>query len=118
MIKVIIVDDDEDSLKLMSQFLKLKKVNVIGEARGGKEAVELYKELKPDVIVTDMKMPDYDGVYVINEVKKFDPNAKIIVVTAYQEYKFDRNEVFATLIKPYNVEDLLEQIKKIENLLV
>ena len=94
MIKVIIVDDDEDSLQLMSQFLKLKDVNVIGEARGGKEAVELYNELKPDVIVTDMKMPEYDGAYVINEVKKIDPKARIIIVTAYPEYGFDEKSVF------------------------
>ena len=118
MIKVIIGEDDEDSLQLMSQFLKLKDVNVIGEARGGKEAVELYNELKPDVIVTDMKMPEYDGAYVINEVKKIDPKARIIIVTAYPEYGFDEKSVFATLIKPYNVEDLLDKIKEVEKLLV
>ena len=118
MVNVVIVDDDEDSLQLMSQFLKLKDINVIGEARGGKEAVEMYKELKPDVLVTDMKMPEYDGVYVINEVKKFDPDARIIVVTAYQEYKFDKNSVYATLIKPYEVDQLSNKIKEIDNLLI
>ena len=118
MINVIIVDDDEDSLQLMSQFLKLKGVKVIGEAREGKTAVDLYKELKPDVIITDMKMPEYDGAYVINEITKYDPGAKIIVVTAYQEYNFDRTKVFSTLIKPYNVEELLLKIRQIEDLLV
>jgi len=118
MINVVIVDDDEDSLQLMSQFLKVKGVNVIGEAKGGKEAVEMYKEQKPDMLITDMKMPEYDGVYVINEIKKFDPKAKIIVVTAYQEYDFDKNTVSATLFKPYNVDDLLTKIKEVEDLLV
>ena len=118
MIKVIIVDDDEDSLQLMSQFLNLKGVDVIGEARDGKTAVDLYKELKPDIIITDMKMPEYDGKYVVNEVINFDPDAKIIVVTAYQEYNFDRKKVFSTLIKPYNVEELLLKIRQIEDLLI
>jgi len=118
MINVIVVDDDEDSVKLMSQFLKLKGVNVLGEATDGKVAVEMYKEKKPDLIITDMKMPDYDGVYVINEIKKFDPKARIIVVTAYQEYEFDKSKVFSTLIKPYNVDDLLAKIKEVEDLLV
>jgi len=117
-VKVVIVDDDVDSLKVMSQFLKLKGVDVLGEARDGKKAVELYRELKPDVIITDMKMPDYDGVFVINEIKKFDPKAKIIVVTAYQEYEFDRNKVFSTLLKPYKVDELVAKIKEAENLLV
>ncbi len=118
MINVIIVDDDEDSLQVMSQYLKVKGINVIGEAREGKTAVELYKELKPDIIITDMKMPEYDGNYVINHVIEFDPGAKIIVVTAYQEYDFDKSKVFSTLMKPYNVEELLLKIKQIEDLLV
>ncbi len=118
MINVVIVDDDEDSLQLMSQYLKLKDVNIVGEAKDGKSAVELYSEKKPDLIITDMKMPEYDGVYVIKEVKKIDPNAKIIVVTAYQEYEFDKNAVFATLIKPYNVDELLAKIDDVKKLLI
>ena len=118
MVSVIVVDDDQDSVNIMSQYLKIKGVEVLGEGKDGKEAVELYKELKPDVIVTDMKMPEYDGVYVINEVRKMDPKARIIIVTAYPEYGFDEESVFATLIKPYNVEELIEKIKEIEKLLV
>ena len=112
MVSVIVVDDDQDSVNIMSQYLKIKGVDVLGEGKDGKEAVELYKELKPDVIVTDMKMPEYDGVYVINEVKKLDPSAKIIVVTAYQDYKFDWDSVFAVLLKPYKIEELLEKIEQ------
>ena len=118
MVSVVVVDDDQDSVNIMSQYLKIKGVEVLGEGKDGKEAVELYNELKPDVIVTDMKMPEYDGAYVINEVKKIDPKARIIIVTAYPEYGFDEKSVFATLIKPYNVEDLLDKIKEVEKLLV
>ena len=118
MIKVLIVDDDEDSLELMAQFLKLKDISIVGEAKDGKTAVEMYKELKPDLIITDMKMPEYDGNYVINEIKKLDPNGKIIVVTAYQEYKFNQDNVSAVLIKPYKIEELVLRIREIEDLLV
>ena len=59
-----------------------------------------------------MKMPEYDGVYVINKIIEFDPGAKIIVVTAYQEYNFDKKKVFSTLIKPYNVEEQLRFIEQ------
>ena len=118
MVSVIVVDDDPDSVRIMSQYLRLKGVDVLGEGKEGKEGVELYKELKPDIIITDMKMPEYDGVYVINEVIKIDPGAKIIVVTAYQEYNFDKKSVFSTLIKPYNVEELLLKIRQIEELLI
>ena len=118
MINVLIVDDDEDSLELMSQYLKLKNISIIGEARDGKIAVEMYKELKPDLIITDMKMPEYDGNYVINGIKKLDPNGKIIVVTAYQEYKFNRDDVSAVLIKPYKIEELIQRIREIEDLLI
>ena len=60
-----------------------------------------------------MKMPKYDGAYAIKKIKDEDPNAKIIVLTAYTEYDFDVNEVTAVLEKPYRVKDVLEVIEKI-----
>lgn len=113
MVSVIVVDDDPDSVKIMSQYLKIKGIEVLGEGKDGKEAVDLYQELKPDLVITDMKMPEYDGVYAINEIKKVDPNAKIIIVTAYPEYKFDRNDVLSVLIKPYKIEELMNIINEI-----
>ena len=113
MVSVIVVDDDIDSVNIMKQYLEIKGIEVIGEGNDGKEAVELFKELKPDVVITDMRMPEYDGVYALKEIKKIDPNAKIIVVTAYHDYQFDKDEVLAVLFKPYKIEELLNKIKEV-----
>ena len=114
MINVIIVDDDEDSLELMSQFLKLKNINVIGEAKDGKIAVEMYKESKPDLIITDMKMPEYDGKYAIDMIKKEDPKARIIVVTGYSNHKTEELDIDAIFFKPYDVDKIIYAIKQIQ----
>ena len=112
MISVIVVDDDEDSLYVLSEFLELKGINVVGKAKNGKIAVELYRKFMPDVIVTDIQMPKYDSSHFINEIKKINSKAKIIVVTGFQKYQVDQSFVFATLSKPYDVDVLISKIKE------
>jgi two-component system chemotaxis response regulator CheY len=55
---------------------------VVGEAGDGEEAVELYKQLKPDVVTMDITMPKVDGIQAIKLIKSDDPDAKIVVCSA------------------------------------
>lgn len=55
---------------------------VIGEASNGKDAVSLFKDLKPDLVTMDLVMPNYDGLQAIEEIMKLDKSANIIVVSA------------------------------------
>jgi len=113
MVKVIVVDDDADTVKVFSEYLEIKGINVVGTGHDGKEAVDLFKKLHPDIVILDMLMPDYDGKYAIDEIKKEDPNAKIIVVSGYYDrYKLEENEVTAIFDKPYNIDEILKAIKK------
>lgn len=111
MVNVIIVDDDKDTLDVMSKFLEINGVKVLGRGTNGKEAYELYQRLKPDIVITDMKMPEYDGVYGIKLIKKYNPTAKIIVISGYPNYNFP--EVSAVFSKPYNIYELVEKINMI-----
>ena len=114
MTSVIVIDDDVDSIYIISEYLKLKNYSVIGSGTNGKEAVELYIERQPDLLILDMKMPEYDGVYAIKNIKKVFPDAKIIVITAYRdEYDFSDYKVSAVLQKPYHVSELLKKIKEV-----
>ncbi len=113
MVRAIIVDDDLDTVEVFSQYLRLKGIDVVGTGYNGKEAFELYQELKPDVILLDMKMPEFDGKYAIDKIKKFDPNAKIIVVTGYHDYQIDKNQVAAIFYKPYEINEIMAAIQKI-----
>ena len=111
MVRVTVIDDDLDTVKVFSEFLKIKGIEVVGTGINGKEAVELYKQFKPDITITDMRMPQYDGKYAIEEIKKINPLAKIIVVTGYSNYKFKDGEVEAVFQKPYEIDKIITQIQ-------
>jgi len=78
----LVVDDDPDAMEMFSDYLENKGVNVIGKAKDGKEGLELFKKLKPDVIFLDVIMPNFDGFYTLKKIREIDSNAKIIMVTA------------------------------------
>ncbi len=108
---VVVVDDDRDSVRTLSTLLEMKGITVEGKGYDGKDAVELYEDLRPDAILLDMMMPQYDGKYAIKKIKKLDPDARILVLTAYKpSYEFEENEVSAVFDKPYKISKLIEAI--------
>jgi len=113
--RVIVIDDDKDSVETLSALLQQKGVDVVGMGFDGKDALDLYVQEKPDFVILDMKMPEYDGPYAINKIKEIDPNAKIIAVTAYTDYQFKTGDVLASLKKPYEISELLKVIKGASN---
>ncbi len=87
MTRVMIVDDEiamREILKIM-----LKDYEII-EATNGREAVELYKKERPDIVLMDIMMPIMNGIEATREIKKFDPKAKIVAITAYASTKGER----------------------------
>ncbi len=79
----------------------------------GEQAYELYKTLIPDVIILDMNMPNYDGGYALEKITQDYPDAKIIVVTAFTDYTFEKAKAAAIITKPYDFEPFLDTIKKV-----
>ena len=114
-VKAIVVDDDEDSLESICQALEIGGVEVIGRGQDGEEAYQLYKSLSPDILILDMNMPNYDGGYALEKITQEFPNAKIIVVTAFTDYKFEKAKATAIFTKPYDFEPFLDTIKKVAN---
>jgi CheY-like chemotaxis protein len=113
MMRVIVVDDDWDAVRSLSTLLEINGIEVEGKGSDGKEAVELYKDLRPDAVLLDMLMPEYDGKYAIKNLKKEDKDAKIVVLTAYKpNYEFEENEVAAVFEKPYKISKVIEAISK------
>ncbi len=114
-IKVIVADDDADVVNTMSNQLEQRGITVIAKAYDGEEASVLYFTHKPDVILLDLKMPNYDGHYAIEKIKQKDPNAKIIVISAYLDKHFQANKVSAIFSKPYDIDEIVNRIKEITN---
>lgn len=117
MITAIVVDDDQDTVDVFCDYLELKNVNVIGRGRDGKSAVELYQKLKPDVVFLDLMMPEYDGFYGLENIRKENPDAKVVIVTA--DLRDDTARKLGALkptrvfIKPYDIEKITQMLARI-----
>lgn len=109
----IVIDDDSDAVDSISARLELNGICVVGKGYNGEEAYQLYKSTHPQFVILDMNMPEYDGAYAIKKIKDEDPNAKIIVLTGYTDYVFNRNEVTSIMSKPYNMKQILNVIEEI-----
>ncbi len=117
MISAIVIDDEQDVLDVFCEYLKVKNINVLAEGRNGKDAVELYQKLKPDVVLMDLVMPQYDGFYGIENIRKYDPDSKIIIFSASltPEYidMLRKMKVSGISIKPYDMERIIDLINKV-----
>ena len=107
----IIIDDDKDLLEVTSMFLELNGIEIKGKGHNGCDADKLYRQTRPDFVLLDMKMPDYDGAYAIERIKEYDPDAKIFVLTGFTDHLFQKDEVKQIFQKPYDVKKLLLEIE-------
>jgi len=107
------------SLIYFEQYLRLNNIDVLGHGNDGKEAVKLYEKLKPDVVLLDIMMPDYDGFYALEKIKEIDHDAKVIAVTADltsdTEKKLQNLKVSEIIYKPYDMNDMMDTIENVNN---
>ena len=85
MTNCIVIDDDQDIVNVFCELLSLINVDVLATTSNGKGVASLYEKYNPDIIFTDLQMPDYDGFYVVETIKDLNPDAKLIVVTGDQK---------------------------------
>lgn len=100
---IIVIDDDDDILDGIVEYLNIKEFNVVGTGHNGLEAVQLYEEYRPDLVLMDITMPNYDGIYGIEHILRINSNAKVIVLTG------NLDETIEQKIKPFNVAKVLQK---------
>ncbi len=119
MANILIVDDSRTSRKILREILEEAGHTIAAEGINGEDGYLKYKEVKPDLVTLDITMPKLDGIEVLQLIKKFDEDAKIIMITAagqkekmIQAIKYGAAEFIA---KPYESEDVKQIIDKVLN---
>ena len=115
---VLVVDDSVYMRSLIKKYIGELDVQVVGEAEDGKEAVEKYIELKPDIVTLDLAMLELDGIEALKEIKQHNPEANVIVVSSTTNQSAVVDRVMAagasTIVnKPILKEDLLGVFEEI-----
>lgn len=112
--KVILVVEDDLALLEALELMLRDRYNVV-KATNGKDAVKIYSNIKPDLVLTDIVMPEMDGIKATEEILRMNPNAKIVGITAYYMSK-EKDLIQAgakeVLEKPFTRKKLLEVIEK------
>lgn len=113
---ILIVDDDVDLLENTAFMIKGMGHDVF-TAKDGDEGIIKYKDVKPNLTFMDVRMPKMDGYDTFFKIKQYDPNAKVILITAYNQdekkyLKAKSMSLIDSISKPYSFETLEELINK------
>lgn len=115
--RVLVVDDAAYMREMIKDVLNSHGYEIAGEAENGIDALERYKELKPDLVTMDIVMKERSGVDSVKELKKFDPDAKVLMISALgqQAMIVDAIQAGASgfVLKPFKPEVLMEEVKRI-----
>jgi two-component system chemotaxis response regulator CheY len=117
MAKILIVDDAKFMRMTLSNILKKANHEVVGEGENGKEAVELYRALRPDVVTLDITMPIMNGLEAVKAIKQEDPDAKIIICSAMGQQKMVVEAIEAGaldfIVKPFDESRVMEAVNRV-----
>ncbi len=112
---ILVVDDEKDTCLLLSQVLEKEGYDV-DTASSGKEALSILKKKKINLVITDLKMPEMDGLTFLREARKLKSKAKFIMMTAYGEIETYLDAInlgaFDYLNKPMEISDVRIAVKK------
>jgi two-component system chemotaxis response regulator CheY len=115
MTKVLVVDDAEFLRVRITKMLVAEGYEV-NEAENGARALEVYQQIKPDVVLMDITMPEMDGLTALKSIKAIDPGARIIMLTALGQESVVMEAVKAGakdfVVKPYDSDRVLQAIAK------
>jgi two-component system chemotaxis response regulator CheY len=114
--RVLIVDDAAFMRMMLRDILAKNGFEVAGEAENGKIAVQMYNELKPDIVTMDITMPEMDGIAAVKEIKASDPAAKVVMVSAMGQQAMVieaiRSGAADFIVKPFQPDRVLEALGK------
>jgi len=109
MITVLVADDEPDMRWALTTFLKKHGFQVL-TAENGKKAIDIFKSDKPDLIILDIRMPEIDGMEVLDYTRKVNINLPVIMMTAFSDInnavKAIKMGAYHYLVKPFDNDEL------------
>ena len=117
MAKNILICDDAAFMRMMIKDILTKNgYDVAGEAENGQVAVDKYSEVKPDLVMMDITMPEKDGIQALKEIKAKDPSANVIMCSAMGQQALVIESIQAGakdfIVKPFAADRVLEAVRK------
>jgi len=116
---ILVIDDTAFMRTTLRRMLEENGFFVAGEAENGEQAVEKYKELKPDLVTMDITMPVKNGIDATKEIMEYDPEARIVVVSAMGQKSVVIDALNAGakdfIVKPFRPDRVIEALQKVAN---
>ena len=118
MAKNILICDDAAFMRMMiNDILTKNGYTVAGEAENGAKAVEKYAELKPDLVLMDITMPEMDGIQALKKIKAADAGASVIMCSAMGQQAMVIESIQSGakdfIVKPFQADRVLEAVRKV-----
>ena len=114
---ILIVDDAAFMRMMIKDILTKNGYNVVGEADNGAKAVEKYNELKPDLVLMDITMPEMDGIQALKAIKGSDGGAKVIMCSAMGQQTMVIESIQSGakdfIVKPFQADRVIEAVQKV-----
>ncbi len=114
--KILIVDDEPDMLELLSMIIIEKTPYEVITTNNPLEVIDLIRKNNVDLVIADLKMPDMDGIELLNSIKKIDEDLTVIIITAYgtieSAVETMHKGAFDFITKPFRKEQILYTIDR------
>ncbi|MDK2901945.1 Chemotaxis protein CheY [Koleobacter methoxysyntrophicus] len=116
MARIFLVDDSKFMRNILKNILKERNHTICGEAANGKDAVLNFFKARPDLVIIDINLPDFDGIEVLRRIKTIDPNVKAIICSSMgqRDYIMEAYQAGAYdfIVKPFEPSQILASVEK------
>lgn len=114
--RVLVVDDSPFMRMIVKNVLVPQGFEIVGEAADGRQAVDQYAALKPDLVTMDLVMPNLDGLGALKEIKGKDPAARVLMVTSAGQHSMVteamRQGAAGYVVKPFQADQMMTAVKQ------